>query len=175
MNFSNIYFLASDSQQFVWLLKSKCRVQSHQRTFQTISPQWLQSLTLHLCSHVRSRARLCRCPADVCDSACLCFAGSQQSQDQTSRRSGNTGEKHNENGVRLKNICNTAVTWQNSNLTLPIKRPNILILSVKQTSVRAWLSFLCLQNKSSTATQVKILFRLIYDICKNVLRGVGLV
>lgn len=31
---------------------------------------------------------------------CL-FAGSQQSQDQTSRRSGNTGEKHNENGVRL--------------------------------------------------------------------------
>lgn len=29
------------------------------------------------------------------------FAGSQQSQDQTSHRSGNTGEKHNENGVRL--------------------------------------------------------------------------
>lgn len=29
------------------------------------------------------------------------FAGSQQSQDQMSRRSGNTGEKHNENGVRL--------------------------------------------------------------------------
>lgn len=28
------------------------------------------------------------------------FAGSQQSQDQAVRRSGNTGEKHNENGVR---------------------------------------------------------------------------
>lgn len=42
------------------------------------------------------------CSADVCDSNCLCFAGSQQSQDQTSRRSGNTGEKHNENGVRKR-------------------------------------------------------------------------
>lgn len=112
-------------------------MQSHQRPFQTITPQWLQSLTLHLCSYVRSGARLCRCPADVCDSACLGFAGSQQSQDQTSRRSGNTGEKHNENGVRLKNICNTAVTWWDLNLALPIKRPNILILSVKLTSFRA--------------------------------------
>lgn len=51
-----------------------------------------------------SRAPVLFRSADVCDSDCLCFAGSQQSQDQTSRRSGNTGEKHNENGVRLKNI-----------------------------------------------------------------------
>lgn len=119
-------------------------MQSHQQTFQTISPQWLQSLTLHLCSYVRSRARLCCCPADVCDSACLCFAGSQQSQDQTSRRSGNTGEKHNENGVRLKNIfiqCNAVVTWWNWDLTLPIKCPNLLKLSVKQTSFRVGALF----------------------------------
>lgn len=29
------------------------------------------------------------------------FSGSQQSQEQMSRRSGNTGDKHNENGVRI--------------------------------------------------------------------------
>ena len=40
----------------------------------------------------------------VCDDDYLSFAGSQQSQDQTTRRSGNTGEKHNENGVRLLNF-----------------------------------------------------------------------
>lgn len=37
----------------------------------------------------------------VCVSFALWLsAGSQQTQDQTNRRSGNTGEKHNENGVR---------------------------------------------------------------------------
>lgn len=54
--------------------------------------------------HALSRTPVLFCSADVCDRVSLCFAGSQQSQDQTSRRTGNTGEKHNENGVRLKNI-----------------------------------------------------------------------
>lgn len=31
----------------------------------------------------------------------LFISGSQQSQEQMSRRSGNTGDKHNENGVRI--------------------------------------------------------------------------
>lgn len=48
---------------------------------------------------------------------CL-FAGSQQSQDQTSRRSGNAGEKHNENGVRLNERCLSDVKHETATGTL---------------------------------------------------------
>lgn len=81
--------------------------------------------------HILSHTPVCFCSIDVCDSNCLCFAGSQQSQDQTSRRSGNAGEKHNENGVRLKN---------------PQYNITELELDVIETS-HSQITFLCLQNK----------------------------
>lgn len=58
-----------------------------------------ESAVVLVCARSRVSAR----PAFVMVTVSV-FAGSQQSQDQTSRRSGNTGEKHNENGVRISII-----------------------------------------------------------------------
>lgn len=59
-------------------------------------------------------------------------SGSEQSQEwkhcrETQWKRGETTEY---------TVCNTAVTWGDLKLTLPIKRPNILILSVRQTCFR---------------------------------------
>lgn len=74
--------------------------------FTNHSRQWPKPLNLH--SSVHTAVSLPSVMVTV-----SLFAGSQQSQDQTSRRSGSTGEKHNENGVRLhwhhSNFVNTVV------------------------------------------------------------------
>lgn len=64
--------------------------------FTNRSRQWPKPLNLH------SSAPLPLCDGGDCFSL---FAGSQQSQDQTGRRSGSVGEKHNENGVRARRRC----------------------------------------------------------------------
>lgn len=90
------------SALFVPVPKSLCHVQSHQKIFKP----FLTMVVASECAVVLGRARssahagVSALAASVTVNVCL-FAGSQQSQDQTSRRSGNTGEKHNENGVRL--------------------------------------------------------------------------
>lgn len=98
-----LFFGWLQSAEFVPVLKSQCHVQSCQGSFQTI-PDNGCSLCICSCGSACTliRARSCVSALLVFVMVTVCFfAGSQQSQDQTSRRSGNTGEKHNENGVRI--------------------------------------------------------------------------
>ncbi len=86
--------LVSSSCPGSWVSLS-CAIMSV--NFQTIPDN---EFSLWSCSCAPACTVMCPCTGCVCDGDCFFFAGSQQSQDQSSRRSGNTGEKHNENGVR---------------------------------------------------------------------------